>query len=485
MTESFLAAKIAELGAMPGETEWVEFKRNNTNPQEIGEYLSALSNAAALHGQAFGYIIWGIDDGTHAVVGTTFRPRKEKGKGNEDLEPWLARLLSPRMDFSIHEVAADGKPVVLIQVQAANAAPVSFAGVEYIRVGNHKKPLRDYPEKERSLWAQFAATDFESGVAAAGFSVADVVAALDYEAYFRLLQLRLPETQTTIVDRLATDHLVCRRGSAFDITNLGAILFARDLAQFKGLGRKALRVIKYNGKGRVSTEREWNDPPAVAGYAAGFEAAVAYIHSQLPENEHISAALRQVGRAYPDIAIRELVANALIHQDFSVTGAGPMVEIFDDRVEITNPGESLVDPQRFIDAPPRSRNEVLAGLMRRLNICEERGSGIDKVIVAIEVFQLPPPDFRVLPGSTRVLLLAPQPFAAMDRAERVRACYQHCVLCWVENKTMTNASLRRRFGIADGNYSMASRVIRDTLDKRLIQKENADEAAKKYVPYWA
>ncbi len=156
----------------------------------------------------------------------------------------------------------------------------------------------------------------------------------------------------------------------------------------------------------MQTEREWNDSPSKMGYAAGFEAAIAFINSQLPQNEHVGEALRQEVRIYPEIAIRELVANTLIHQDFSITGAGPMVEIFDDRMELTNPGEPLVDTQRFIDTPPRSRNEDLAGFMRRLNICEERGSGIDKVITSIEMYQLPPPDFRVPPGSTQALLFA-------------------------------------------------------------------------------
>jgi predicted HTH transcriptional regulator len=126
--------------------------------------------------------------------------------------------------------------------------------------------------------------------------------------------------------------------------------------------------------------------------------------------------------------------------------------------------------------------------MRRLNICEERGSGIDKVIFTIEMFQLPPPDFRVPPGSTQVLLLAPQTFAEMDSVERVRACYQHCVLCWVSNKVMTNSTLRQRFGIADGNYSMASRVIRDTLNAKLIKKASTSSQSTRdtqYIPFWA
>lgn len=84
---------------------------------------------------------------------------------------------------------------------------------------------------------------------------------------------------------------------------------------------------------------------------------------------------------YPELSIRELVANALIHQDFSQTGNSVMIEIYSNRLEVTNPGEPLVDTDRFLDTPPKSRNEILASFMRRINICEERGSGIDKIVL--------------------------------------------------------------------------------------------------------
>jgi len=148
----------------------------------------------------------------------------------------------------------------------------------------------------------------------------------------------------------------------------------------------------------------------------------------LPVNEVIEKALRKTVAVFPELAVRELVANALIHQAFFVTGAGPMVEIFDDRIEITNPGEPLVDTQRFVDTPPKSRNETLASMMRRFRICEERGSGIDKVIAQIEIYQLPAPLFEVPEGCTRVVLFAHKPLIAMDKAERVRACCLHAAL---------------------------------------------------------
>jgi predicted HTH transcriptional regulator len=166
----------------------------------------------------------------------------------------------------------------------------------------------------------------------------------------------------------------------WDITNLGAILFAKRLDAFHPLGRKVVRVIQYRGNGRTETlkEQEFNK-----GYASSFEALISTINGLLPVNEVIGEALRKSTPMFPELAVRELVANALIHQDFFVTGAGPTVELFDDRIEITNPGEPLVDTQRFVDTPPRSRNETLASLMRRFRICEERGSGIDKVVFQV------------------------------------------------------------------------------------------------------
>jgi predicted HTH transcriptional regulator len=257
------------------------------------------------------------------------------------------------------------------------------------------------------------------------------------------------------------------------------------LDAFKRLARKGLRVIIYKGDNRIETVKE---QVGVRGYAVGFEGSIRYINDQLPQNEQIGQALRSEVRMYPELAIRELVANALIHQDLIVGGVGPTVELFSDRMEITNPGVPLIDPLRFIDEPPRSRNETLASLMRRMAICEERGSGIDKVIADVEVYQLPAPDFRVTQHSTVAVLFGPRDFSKMDRGDRIRACYQHACLWFVSGKRMTNSSLRKRLGIKEANYPQASRVIRDTLESRLIKPYASASGSKKdvsYVPYWA
>lgn len=481
---AYLASLVNELCALPHETEWVEFKMNDAEPQAIGEYISALANAAALVGKAFAYVVWGVQSEDHAVLGTRFDP-SAACVGNEALENWLLRLLEPKIDFRFFRVFVAYRPVVLLEIHRAARRPVAFGGQEFIRVGSYKKKLKDFPEKERALWRLFDRTPFEDGIASERISADEVLRLLDYPAYFDLLERPLPGEREGILAALADDRLIRRSDAGgWDITNLGASLFAKRLDAFHAMRRKAVRVIQYRGTGRVETLKE---QIGGKGYACGFEGLVAYINGLLPANEVIGKALRKSVPMFPELAVRELVANALIHQDFFVTGAGPLVEIFDDRIEITNPGEPLVDTQRFVDTPPRSRNETLASLMRRFRICEERGSGIDKVVFQVELFQLPAPLFEKPEDFTRAVLFAHKPLTAMDRAERVRACYLHACLRYVMRQPMTNTSLRERFGIAEKNASVASRLLNEAVEagRIVIEDPEVGTRARSYLPFWA
>jgi len=480
----YLAGLVHELRKLPQETEWVEFKHNNANPQELGEYLSALANSAALLGKVNAYLVWGVDNQTHDIIGTTFKPAGVKC-GNEELESWLLRLLEPKINFRFHELTIENRPVVLLEIGAAFRHPVRFSGLEYIRVSSYKKKLKDSPEKERTLWRVFDQVPFERGVAAEHVSGEEVLKLLDYPAYFDLLELPLPDGRAAILDALVKDELIrSSQAGNWNITNLGALLFAKKLEEFPGLRRKAIRVVHYRGRGRVETLREQTNNK---GYASGFESLIAFIMALVPSNEVIEQSLRRTVPMFPELAVRELVANALIHQDLFVTGAGPMVEIFDDRMEITNPGEPLVDTQRFLDTPPKSRNESLASLMRRFRICEERGSGIDKVVAQVEAYQLPAPAFEVPEGFTRAVLFAHRPLNEMDKADRIRACYLHACLKWVMRDRLTNASLRARFGVEERNKAAVSRYIREAVEDGKIKPfdEEAPKKMMKYVPFWA
>jgi len=483
-SRDYLVSLTHELCALPRESEWVEFKVNDAEPQTIGEYISALANSAALVGQALAYLVWGVRNEDHAIVGTQFNPHAAR-IGNEELESWLLRLLEPKIDFRFFSIEIEGHRVVLLEIGLAVRHPVRFSGQEFIRVGSYKKKLKDYPEKERALWRIFDQTPFEDGIATERASGDDVLRLLDYPTYFDLLERPLPANREGILEALLDDRIIrSSNAGGWGITNLGAILFAKRLDTFHALRRKVVRVIQYRGTDRTETLKEQEDNK---GYAAGFEGLISYINGLLPANEDIGAALRKSTPMFPELAVRELVANALIHQDFFVTGAGPMVEIFDDRIEITNPGEPLVDTQRFVDTPPRSRNETLASLMRRFRICEERGSGIDKVVFQVELFQLPAPLFESPEGFTRTVLFAHKALSAMDKADRVRACYLHACLRFVTRQDMTNTSLRVRFGVEEQNRSTVSRLIREAVEAGAIVPADPGAAPKlmRYMPFWA
>lgn len=483
MEDKELKTILADIQASPTECEWVEIKHNNHVPQSIGEYVSALSNGAAYMGQSRGYMAWGLDDASHKIIGTDFIPKKEK-IGNQELENWIATQLNPRIDFSFHEISLPEGRVVLMCIDSAGNTPVKFKGTAWIRVGTYKKPLAEHPERERKIWQNTANNCFERKIAKQGVNSDEVLQLLDYSKVFGLLQIPFPDSKAAIIDKLVDEELIIRRQSCFDITNLGAILFANDLSKFEMLSRKAVRVIFYKGNDRINALKE---QVGGKGYAIGFEGLVDYIGSNLPVNEEIGKALRKTIPMYPPIAIREFVANALIHQDFSIGGSSPMIEIFGNRMEITNPGKPLIDIFRFIDHTPISRNEKLASLMRRINICEERGSGIDRALAQCELYQLPAPDFQKDDLFTKVIMYAPMTLRQMDKEDKRRACYQHCCLQYLAGQKMTNESFRGRLNISDENYSMASRIISDTINAKLIKPDDASNSRKyaKYVPFWA
>lgn len=393
-----LVPLVGKLRKSPKETEWFEFKVNNANPNEIGTLISALSNSAAILNRRTAYIIWGVDDASHDIVGTNFSPATAK-EGGEELENWLTRLIQPRVNIQFHEISIDGMAIVILDIDRASHYPTSFKGEKYIRIGSYIKSLKDYPEKEKLLWQVFDSSRFERNVAAKNLTAEDVLNILDYPSYFYLLKQPLPENRVKILEALVADAMIEQADNGnWNILNLAAILFCRQLNYFKHLKRKTIRVIQYSENNRIATQRELE---FATGYAFCIEEIIQFISSILPANEIIDQALRKNVTMYPLLAIRELVVNAIIHQDFLISGAAPMIEIFQDRIEITNPGKPLTDTMRLLDNPPRSRNEDLASFMRRIDLCEERGSGVDKVVEQTELYQLPAPLFETINDNTR------------------------------------------------------------------------------------
>ena len=479
MNQEQLEKLLKNLISLPNETETVEFKENNFSPEDIGKRISALSNSANLHNKKNAYLVFGIHDISHDATGTTFLPSNEK-IGNDQLEFWLSQHINPRIDFRIHEFEYNAKDIVIFEIPPAINQPIKFNNIAYIRVGSATPKLSDHSDKERKIWNNIQRNSFEKGIAKENVSSSEILNLLDYSKYFSLTKQEIPTETQQFVEKMAQHGLVRKVfDNNYDITNLGAILFAKDLNNFPTIKRKSVRVVLYRGNTKVDRIKEQE---GLLGYAIAFEGLLDYINDKLPHNEEISKSLRKEVKMYPEVAIREFVANALIHQDLSISGAGPMIEVFDNRIEITNTGEPLIDTDRFIDHPPRSRNEDLASFMRQIGVCEEGGTGVDRALINIALYQLPAPSFEKYDNFTKVTLYAHKDLKEMTLDDKIRACFQHCVLKYVEKSRMTNATLRDRLGIGEKNYPTASAIIRATIEKGLIKES---EKPKEYVPNWA
>ena len=453
------------------EHQRLEFKEAKTQFDfgKLCKYCVALANEGG------GQMLLGIaDKPPRPVVGTTAvnDPVGMAGK--------LFQTLGFRVDVEAVN-HPDGRVVVFHVPSRPRGTAYHLDGTYLMRAGEELVHMSE--DQLRRIFAEGEPEWLEEHTRH-GLDSQEIVALLDTQAFFELLKLPYPANQAGVLDRLHQERLVDLESGHYAIRRLGALLLAKRLQDFPDLSRKAPRVVVYPGTSKLDTKL---DQPGIKGYAVGFRELVHFIMSQLPQNEVIEDALRREVKLVPEIAVRELVANALIHQDFHISGASVMIEIYADRVEISNPGEPLVPVDRFIDGY-QSRNERLADLMRRFAICEEKGSGVDKVIQAIELHQLPAPDFRAGFKRFSVVLPAPRPFEAMDRNDRVRACYQHCALKWVMGQRMTNQSLRERFHQPESKTAIISQIIAAAIEAKAVKPDEKVGGSRKYaryLPFWA
>lgn len=193
--EDYLIELVEYLRKFPKETDWLEFKTNYYNPEDIGQYISALSNAAALNGRQYGYLIFGIDDNSHEIVGTDII-LKNKKKGNEELEPWVTRLLNPKIDFNFYNIAINDKNIAIIEIKRAEYTITKFHNTAYMRIGTNKKPLADFVGKEKELWRVINSMPFEICVSIGDLTSTEILQKLDYSAYFDLLGIPLPDNSS-------------------------------------------------------------------------------------------------------------------------------------------------------------------------------------------------------------------------------------------------------------------------------------------------
>lgn len=463
---------IDALLALPEENEHVEFKeaKGNFHFDKLVAYCVALAN----------------EGGGCIVLGVTDRPpRRVVGTGAFELPARTCGGLYERLQIKVvcEEVMhPDGRVLVFSVPGRPRGQPLHVDGRYLMRAGDELVPMS--PDRLRAIVAE-GESDFTDQFAATGLDEARVVALLDVQGYFDLRQRPLPSTRAEIIDALAARRFVVRQDDGLAITNLGALVLAKRLSDFDTVARKGVRVIVYDGitKLQVKDGKDWM---ADGGYAVSFEKLVDQIHAETPASEEIRAALRKTVYAYPKKALREILGNALVHQDLTERGTGVVVEIYDDRVEIVNPGLPLLPVDRFIDEN-QSRNERLADALRQLGVCDERGHGMDAVVAHIEAHQLPPYQCRLGSRHTTVVLSRYKALNKLAPDERVQAVYQHCCLRFVSNQITNNESIRERFKIEKQNSAQASRLLREALEAGRIRPVDPNVGTKlmRYVPYWA
>ncbi len=490
METASACAKLERLLSEGREKPWLEFKSSNADPDELGCNIAALSNTALLQGVEKAFIVYGIEDQSLQKIGTSFKPHNSR-IGNEGLLNWLIRKLDPQVKFDVSEFVCNGKAFTIFEIEPSYHRPVKFNGHAYIRIGEHRKKLAEHPEHERSLWLSTGKRRFENAIAISNASIAEVLRLLSWRDYYRLTAQPEPENNEEIIRiLLGQNYLSDEMDGSYAVTNLGAILFANDIGEFASVSRKTVRVVKYIGNDPQNSEREIEGR---RGYAVGFENLVEFVLTRSIQRENYSSGVRQTKPLIPAISIREIIANALIHQDLSATGGGPIIEIYDNRIEVSNPGIPLGDIARIIDDAPRSRNELLARSMRFLGLCEERGKGIDKALSAIEAvaiddgIYLPSPSFRSASNGFIVTLFGAKKFRELSREEKQRTCYQHCVLAYLKSDYMNNSSLRDRFSLDKDDYQAVSSVISDAIRFGTIAPADDMQGKRnaRYVPLWA
>lgn len=456
---------------VPKEIEGLEFKaaRSSYDGDKLMDYCVGIANDGG------GKLILGITDkpprrvvGTRAVNDPAGMQKKVLDTINFDV----------RIEEVIHP---DGRVVICHIPKRPPGTPLHHDGKYLMRSGEELRSMT--PEHLREIFDE-GKPDWLTRSARDNCSASDVVQLLDTQSYFDLLNLPYPMSRGGVLERFESEKFIVDEGD-YSVTNLGAVLFAKRLDAFEGLSRKAPRVMVYDGTDKLGDSRVFK--PGTKGYAVGFQGLVDFVNSHIPSNEVIRNALRVEMKMFPEIAIRELVANALIHQDFNETGTSVAVELYSDRIEISNPGRSVISTERFIDEY-QSRNERLADVMRRLGMCEEQGKGVDRVVAFAETWQLPAPDWRAGERHTTAIMFAHKTFSEMDGKDRVRACFQHCVLRWMTNQKMTNTTLRERFNLPESKSETVSRIIADAIQQRKIKPVDPTSTSKRYanyVPDWA
>jgi len=398
MNSGDLTLLLDRLLAQTGEHEWLEFKHND-DPHTIGEYISALANAAALDGEPCGFMVWGIEDETRRVLGTRFKPGSAK-IGAQMLDMWLHQYLRPKLDFRFEALDYQGLPVVVLRVPAAVAQPVSFHEVEYIRIHSAKVKLASHADKEARLWARLNTRGDWSAELVSAATVADLDPAALAQGRQRFAEKHphlADEIQGWDVSTLLSKLKLSRGGQ---LTRAALLLFGKDeAAQYLPLPPQVSWVLK-DADGVVLDYQHYGLPLLLAPdalFARVRNLTVRY----LPPGTLFPTEVPQ----YDAWVIREALHNAIAHQDYAVGGRVNVVEK-PDQLVFSNVGRFLpgkVESLLVLDrSPEQYRNPCLTQAMVALKLIDTVGSGIRRMFIEQRKRFFPLPDYLIEPEQQRV-----------------------------------------------------------------------------------
>ncbi|MBR1547961.1 MAG: putative DNA binding domain-containing protein [Prevotella sp.] len=467
-----IKALEGSLHPIPQELNTIDWKCALSDKSErLAQHICAFSNTA--NG---GFLAFGVNNDT------TFASLSKEEI--EEITNKLGNIAKNNLAWSVqleHAVAEyQGHAILFIRIPEQTNKPIYLRGKDiyeaYIRSAGHTVKMSK--EQVHELIAQSHGLSFEDRVAKSGVSIEEVKNLLDCPKMFELLNKNMPSDKLQMMKLMEEYGLIAERDELYDILNLGAILFAKQLKDFPTLKGKEIIVRRYQGTNNRILSLEYT---CQTGYAIGFKDLVDFVNKNT-STESIEIQ-REAVPSYPIVAIRELTANMMVHQDTAIKGMPLTIEIFTNRLTFTNPGSSLNDVNRLIDLPPHSRNESMAQMMLLMDMCERRGSGIDRATDAISQMKLPAYKAQSGDDYTRITLFPKKKVSEMTREERIAVCYQHACLLYEDGIAINNQIVRERFNLNTKQSVMASRILADTLDSGLIKMKDPETESKRYTSY--
>lgn len=407
MSDPSMLALLQDMLAQARERSTIEFKSNWDQAEDIGEYISALANAAALEGHERAWMIWGVDDVTRQLKGTAFDPfhqkaKSDKGNGNQSLVMWLQFLTQPRADFQFHELQHSEGSVVLLEIHPARSAPVAFKQVRYIRIDSHKVKLGEHPDKEARLWAQLGLKDDWTGevVPEATWDDLDpdaLVAARQRYTEFRIRgepDARRHESIRAEIAGLSDVTLLnkARVTKQGRITRSALLLLGKDeSAHLLAPVDAKIHWISRLGRGTVQPSYPFGMP-----FLLATDKVFGRIRNETVDHMPDGTLFPTPVQQYDPWVVREALHNCVAHQDYVLGGKINVVE-HPDRLVLTNLGEFIPQSVEWIlehQSPPEHyRNQWLIDGMIRLRMIEQAGSGIRRMFVTQRERFFPLPDY--------------------------------------------------------------------------------------------